>query len=76
MATSLPGSYPAFAIADSKGFEAVSMRKIAAKLGAGTMTIYHYVRTKDDLVALMDDALMGEVVAELREHAGRMKVHM
>lgn len=52
----------AFAIADAKGFEAVSMRGIAAKLGAGTMTLYHYVRTKDDLVALMDDALMGEVI--------------
>ena len=38
------------------------MRGIAAKLGAGTMTLYHYVRTKDDLVALMDDALMGEVL--------------
>jgi len=52
----------AFAIADAKGFEAVSMRGIAAKLGAGTMTLYHYVRTKDDLLALMDDALMGEVL--------------
>lgn len=38
------------------------MRGIAAKLGAGTMTLYHYVRTKDDLVALMDDALMGEIL--------------
>jgi AcrR family transcriptional regulator len=52
----------AFAIADAEGFEAVSMRGIAAKLGAGTMTLYHYVRTKADLVALMDDALMGEVL--------------
>lgn len=52
----------ALAIADAKGFEAVSMRRIAAKLGAGTMTLYHYVRTKDDLVALMDDALLGEVL--------------
>lgn len=52
----------AVAIADAKGFEAVSMRAIAAKLGAGTMTLYHYVRTKHDLVALMDDALMSEVL--------------
>jgi AcrR family transcriptional regulator len=52
----------ALAIADAKGFEAVSMRAIAAKLGAGTMTLYHYVRTKDDLVALMDDGLMSEVL--------------
>jgi AcrR family transcriptional regulator len=52
----------ALAIADAEGFDAVSMRRVAAKLGAGTMTLYHYVRTKDDLIALMDDALMGEVL--------------
>ncbi len=52
----------AVAIADAQGFEAVSMRKIAAVLGAGTMSLYHYVRTKDELVTLMDDAIMGEVL--------------
>ena len=38
------------------------MRRVAAEIGAGTMTLYHYVRTKDDLVDLMDDAIMGEVL--------------
>jgi AcrR family transcriptional regulator len=52
----------ALAIADREGFAAVSMRRIATELGVGTMTLYHYVRTKDDLVALMDDALMKEVL--------------
>lgn len=52
----------AVAIADAEGFDAVSMRRVARELGAGTMTLYHYVRTKDDLVTLMDDALMGEVL--------------
>jgi len=52
----------ALAIADTDGFEAVSMRRVAAELGAGTMTLYHYVRTKDDLVALMDNAIMGELL--------------
>jgi AcrR family transcriptional regulator len=52
----------ALAIADREGFEAVSMRRVAAEIGAGTMTLYHYVRTKDDLVDLMDDAIMGEVL--------------
>ena len=50
----------ALAIADAEGFEAVSMRRVAAELGAGTMSLYHYVRGKDDLIALMDDGLMGE----------------
>ena len=50
----------ALAIADAEGFEAVSMRRVAADLGAGTMSLYYYLRSKDDLVALMDDALLGE----------------
>jgi AcrR family transcriptional regulator len=52
----------ALEIADTEGFDAVSMRRVAAQLGAGTMTLYHYVRTKDDLVALMDDAIMSSVM--------------
>ncbi|RSM87904.1 TetR/AcrR family transcriptional regulator [Kibdelosporangium aridum] len=52
----------ALAIADTEGFAAVSMRRVASELGAGTMTLYYYVRTKDELIALMDDAIMGEVL--------------
>jgi AcrR family transcriptional regulator len=52
----------ALRIADAEGLEAVSMRRIAAELGAGTMTLYHYVRTKDELLALVMDAVMSEVV--------------
>jgi AcrR family transcriptional regulator len=52
----------ALAIADAEGFEAVSMRKIAAALGAGTMSLYRYIATKADLMALLDDALLGEAL--------------
>jgi AcrR family transcriptional regulator len=52
----------ALAIADTEGFEAVSMRRIATELGAGTMSLYHYVRTKRELVALIGDAIMGELL--------------
>ncbi|MEV6924233.1 TetR/AcrR family transcriptional regulator [Dactylosporangium sp. NPDC051485] len=52
----------ALEIADTEGIEAVSMRNVAARLGAGTMTLYNYVETKDELFALMDDALMAEAV--------------
>lgn len=52
----------AIEIADAEGFEAVSMRRVAQKLSAGTMTLYHYVRNKDELVALMSDAIMGEIL--------------
>lgn len=52
----------ALEIAEAEGVKAVSMRKVARRLNAGTMSLYHYVRTKDDLLALMDDAIMGEIV--------------
>jgi AcrR family transcriptional regulator len=49
-------------IADADGFAAVSMRRVAAELGSGTMSLYRYISTKAELAALMDDALMGETV--------------
>jgi AcrR family transcriptional regulator len=52
----------AIAIADAEGFEAVSMRRIATELGAGTMTLYHYVGSKDELVSLISDSIMSEIL--------------
>ncbi|MFT4245360.1 MAG: TetR/AcrR family transcriptional regulator [Micrococcaceae bacterium] len=49
------------AIADKKGLTALSMRNVAAELGVGTMTLYHYVRNKDELITLM----INEISAEL-----------
>jgi len=52
----------ALALADEEGIEAVSMRRVAAILGVGTMSLYHYVRTKAELVELMGDAMLAEVL--------------
>lgn len=57
----------AVAIADAQGVEEVSMRKVAAVLGVGTMSLYHYVRTKEDLLSAMDDVVMGEVLVPPKE---------
>ena len=64
----------ALEIADREGFAAVTMRRVAAELGAGTMTLYHYVRTKEDLVALMDDALMAAALVPEEELCGSWRV--
>jgi AcrR family transcriptional regulator len=50
----------ALRIADREGFEAVTMKRIAGELGAGTMTLYYYVRNKTDVVALMHDAILAD----------------
>jgi AcrR family transcriptional regulator len=52
----------AIAIADAEGADAVSMRRIAQVLKAGTMSLYWHVANKDHLLDLMIDALMAEVV--------------
>jgi AcrR family transcriptional regulator len=52
----------ALAIADADGLAAVSMRRLAGELGVGTMSLYHYVRDKDDLYGLVGDRIMGELL--------------
>ena len=51
----------AIELADAEGLEAVSMRRIAAKLGAGATSLYWYVSSKDDLYELMVDEVVGEI---------------
>jgi AcrR family transcriptional regulator len=57
-------------IADAEGFEAVSMRRIARELGAGTMTLYHYVRNKDELLTLIWDVVLGGFIVPEGELTG------
>jgi AcrR family transcriptional regulator len=46
-------------VADAEGLAAVSMGRVAADLGASTMSLYRYVAAKDELLALMMDAAGG-----------------
>lgn len=50
----------AIAIADSDGLAGLSMRKVADRLGVGTMSLYTYVPAKAELVSLMLDAVDAE----------------
>jgi AcrR family transcriptional regulator len=45
-------------IADAEGIGALAMRRIAAELGAATMSLYRHVADKDQLVLLMMDQVM------------------
>jgi AcrR family transcriptional regulator len=51
----------ALGIADAEGLAAVSLRRVAAELGAGPMRIYRHVDSKDELLDLMVDAAYGEI---------------
>ena len=50
----------AIGIADAEGAEAVSMRRIARELNAGTMSLYWHVASKEELLDLMIDTVQGE----------------
>jgi AcrR family transcriptional regulator len=63
-------AHAALHIADAEGFESLSMRRLAVELDAGTMTLYHYIRTKDELLALVMDAVMGELILDEDELVG------
>ncbi|MEW1691562.1 TetR/AcrR family transcriptional regulator [Streptomyces sp. NPDC091265] len=56
----------ALALADEGGLEAVSVRKVAARLDAGPMRLYRYISTKEELFDLMVDEVQAEILPEER----------
>lgn len=57
----------AIAIADSDGLDAVSMRRIADRLGVGAMSLYTHVPGREDLTDLMIDAALGSLYSSIDE---------
>jgi AcrR family transcriptional regulator len=53
-------------IADEDGLEALSMRRLGSELGAGATTLYWHVRSKDELLDLLVDRVIGEILAEVK----------
>ncbi|WP_018547918.1 TetR/AcrR family transcriptional regulator C-terminal domain-containing protein [Streptomyces sp. LaPpAH-108] len=51
----------AVALADAEGLDAVTMRRVAAEVGAGVMSLYTYAPDKETLLALMADHVCGEL---------------
>jgi AcrR family transcriptional regulator len=56
----------AIALADEGGLEAVSLRKVAARLDTGPMRLYGYISSKEELFDLMLDEVYGEILPEER----------
>jgi AcrR family transcriptional regulator len=51
--------HAAIRVADADGLAGVSMSRVAADLGASTMSLYRYVTAKDELLQLMVDEAYG-----------------
>jgi AcrR family transcriptional regulator len=50
----------AIRVADAEGADAVSMRRIARELNAGTMSLYWHIVSKEELLDLMLDTVEGD----------------
>jgi AcrR family transcriptional regulator len=54
----------AIQIADSDGLDAVSIRRVAAELGARPMSLYGHISSKDDLLASMANEVIQEMLVQ------------
>lgn len=57
-------------LADREGLSALSMRRVAAELGVGTMTLYRYVPGKGELLDLMLDHV-NTPAGDISEYRGK-----
>ena len=48
-------------LADREGVDGLSMRRLAGELGAGAMSLYHYVANKEQLLDAMIDIVFEEI---------------
>jgi AcrR family transcriptional regulator len=53
------------ALADAEGIGALSMRRVAERLGKSAMSLYTYVPSKAELVDVMLDTVLGEVQTDI-----------
>ncbi len=51
----------AIRIADREGVDGLSMRRLAGALGAGAMSLYHYVANKEELLDAMIDVVFEQI---------------
>lgn len=51
-------------LVDDEGIDGLTMRRVAARLDVGTMSLYHYVADRDALLTLMADEIMGELLVD------------
>ncbi|MFI1255215.1 TetR/AcrR family transcriptional regulator [Streptomyces netropsis] len=59
----------AVALLDAEGLEALSMRRLGTRLGAGATSLYRHVANKDELIELVVDEVYGELEVPAADEA-------
>jgi AcrR family transcriptional regulator len=65
----------ALEIADADGLDAVTMRRVGAKLGAAAMSLYRHVPNKDALLELMADHVLAQLPSPDSAGEWREQIH-
>ncbi len=64
----------ALAIVDTEGLEALTVRRLADELATGSASLYRHVASRDELLVLLVDHVLGEVRLPPTHLPGREKV--
>ncbi len=60
----------AIKLIDAENLDALSMRRLGQELNAGATSMYTHVRSKDELLALVNDVIAGEILDRVSLDAG------
>jgi AcrR family transcriptional regulator len=66
----------ALAIVDAEGLDALTVRRIADRFGTGSATLYRHVTSREELLELLVDHVIGEVRPPPPELGWRSKVEL
>jgi AcrR family transcriptional regulator len=64
----------ALALIDAEGLDALTVRRLAEHLGTGSASLYRHVASRDELLVLLVDHVLGDVVPAEGGLDGRAKV--
>lgn len=66
----------AIRLVDDEGLSALTVRRIADELGTGSASLYRHVASREELVVLMVDHVIGEVVLPDAALSGRARIEL
>jgi AcrR family transcriptional regulator len=61
-------------VLDDEGFDGLTMRRVAERLGIKAASLYNHVQNKDELLALVADTLCGEIAELERRRPWRQQL--
>jgi AcrR family transcriptional regulator len=64
----------AIELIDSEGLEALTVRRLAADLGTGSASLYRHVASRDELLVLVVDHVLGEITRPARRLSPRERI--